>query len=122
MSTFVLVHGSYDGSWVWQRVTPLLRAAGHTVFAPGLTGLADRAHLLHCDVNLTTHITDVASLLFYEDLTDVVLVGNSYGGMVIAGVAATTPERLRTLVYLDAYPPDDGQCELDLWPEEMRAA
>lgn len=120
--TFVLIHGSNDGGWVWQKLAPLLRAAGHAVYTPTLTGLSDRSHLLACGVNLTTHITDVVNLLFYEDLSDVTLVGNSYAGMVITGVAAKMPERLKQLVYLDAYLPDDGQSELDLWPAEMRAA
>lgn len=120
--TFVLIHGSHDGSWIWHKLRPLLRAAGHEVFTPTLTGLSDRSHLVGCGVNLTTHITDVANLLFYEDLSDVVLVGNSYAGMVITGVAARAPERLKLVVYLDAYLPDDGQSELDLWPAEMRAA
>ncbi|MCA1554595.1 MAG: alpha/beta fold hydrolase [Chloroflexi bacterium] len=122
MATFVLIHGSWGGAWIWQKVTPLLRAAGHEVYTSGLTGLSDRSHLLNCGVDLTTHITDVASLLFHEDLSDVVLVGNSHAGMVITGVAAHVPERLRQLVYLDAYVPDDGQSEVDLWPNEMRAA
>lgn len=122
MATFVLVHGSFCGGWVWQKLTPLLRAAGHEVYTLTLTGLSDRAHLLECGVNLTTHVRDVASLIEYEDLSDVILVGNSYAGMVITGVAATLPERLRLLVFLDAYLPDAGQTELDLWPEEMRVA
>lgn len=120
--TFVLIHGSNDGGWIWQKLAPFLRTAGHAVYAPTLTGLSDRSHLLDCGVNLTTHITDVANLLFYEDLSDVALVGNSYAGMVITGVAARVPERLKLVVYLDAYLPDDGQSELDLWPAEMRAA
>lgn len=122
MATFVLVHGSHDGGWIWQKLARLLRAAGHDVYAPTLTGLSDRSHLLECGVNLTTHITDIVNLLFYEDLVEVTLVGNSYAGMVITGVAAKMPERLRQVVYLDAYLPDDGQCEADLWPDDMRAA
>ena len=122
MASFVLVHGTGHGGWCWQKVAPLLRAAGHDVGPPTLSGLADRSHLLRCGVDLTTHITDVTNLLFYEDLSDVVLVGHSYAGMVISGVAALAPERLRRLVYLDAYLPDDGQAEVDLWPAEMRAA
>jgi len=122
MATFVLVHGSHGGGWIWQKVTRLLRAGGHEVYAPTLTGVSDRAHLLACGVDLTTHITDVASLLLFEDLSDVILVGNSYAGIVITGVAAKVPERLKLLVYLDAYCPDDGQSEADLWPAEMRAA
>jgi pimeloyl-ACP methyl ester carboxylesterase len=122
MLPFVLVHGSNDGGWVWRKLAPLLRAAGHLVYTPTLTGLADRSHLLDCGVNLTTHITDVVNLLFYEDLSEVVLVGNSYAGMVITGVAAKAPERLKLLVYLDAYVPDEGQSEFDLLPAEVRAA
>jgi pimeloyl-ACP methyl ester carboxylesterase len=122
MATFLLVHGSHGGGWIWQKVTPRLRAAGHEVYAPTLTGVSDRSHLFDCGVNLTTHITDVVSLLAYEDLSDVILVGNSYAGMVITGVAAKVPERLKRLVYLDAYVPEDGQSEVDLWPAEMRAA
>ncbi len=121
MATFVLVHGTGCGGWIWRKLTPLLRAAGQEVHTPTLTGVGDRSHLLNCGVNLTTHITDVASLLFYEDLSDVVLVGHSYAGMVITGVAAKVPERLKLLVYLDAYVPADGQTESDLWPAEMRA-
>ena len=122
MATFVLVHGSFGGGWVWQKVTPLLRVQGHEVYTPRLTGLSDRSHLLDCGVNLTTHITDVASLLYYEDLSEVVLVGHSYAGMVITGVAEKVPERLSKLVYLDAYVPSDGQNEFDLWPTEERIA
>lgn len=121
MANFVLVHGSNGGGWVWQKVAPLLRVAGHEVYAPTLTGLSDRSHLLECGVNLTTHIADVVNLLIYEDLSDVILVGNSYAGMVITGVAAKAPERLKLLVYLDAYLPDNGQSEADLWPPERRA-
>jgi pimeloyl-ACP methyl ester carboxylesterase len=122
VATFVLVHGSNGGGWVWSKLAPLLRAAGHDVYAPTLTGLSDRSNLLDCKVNLSTHIADVANLLFYEDLSDVILVGNSYGGMVITGVAPRAPERLKQLVYLDAYIPAGGQSEFDLLPAEMRAA
>ncbi len=118
---FVLVHGSSGGSWVWKRLAPRLRAAGHDVYAPTLTGLADRAHLLQGGVDLTTHVTDIAELLVYEDLTDAILVGNSYAGMIVSGVVARVPERLRCLVFLDAYVPDHGQSAVDLWPPERRA-
>ncbi len=121
MAPFVLVHGSSGGSWVWQKLAPLLRAAGHDVYAPTLTGLAERAHLLDCGVDLTTHINDVVNVLTFEDLRDVVLVGNSYAGMVITGVAAKVAGRLKLLVYLDAYIPEDGQSAVDLWPPERRA-
>jgi pimeloyl-ACP methyl ester carboxylesterase len=122
MAPFVLVHGSHDGGWIWKKVAPLLRAGGHEIYTPTLTGLSDRSHLLECGVNLMTHITDIVNLLYYEDLTEVILVGNSYAGMVITGVAAQVPERLKCLIYLDAYVPDEGQSESDLWPAEMRAA
>lgn len=121
MAVFVLVHGTGHGGWCWRGVERLLRAAGSDVFAQTLTGLGDRSHLLAAGVDLTTHVTDVASLLFFEDLSDVVLVGHSYAGMVITGVAATAPERLGLVVYLDAYLPDEGQAEVDLWPADMRA-
>jgi pimeloyl-ACP methyl ester carboxylesterase len=121
MNPFVLVHGSSDGSWVWKKLAPLLRRAGHEVHAPTLSGLSDRKHLLSCGINLTTHINDIANLLVYEDLSDVILVGNSYAGMVITGVAAIVPQRLRLVIYLDAYVPEAGQSAVDLWPPERRA-
>lgn len=122
MKNFVLVHGSHSGGWIWQKVAPLLRAGGYEAYTPTLTGLSDRSHLLDCGVDLTTHITDIVNLLFYEDLSDVILVGNSYAGMVITGVAAQAPERLKMVIYLDAYVPEEGQSESDLWPAQMRAA
>jgi len=91
------------------------------VYAPTLTGLGSSSHLSRFDVDLTTHIEDITKLLFYEDLCDTVLVGHSYAGMVITGVAVTATERLSKLVYLDAYVPREGQSEFDLWPEEWRA-
>lgn len=121
MASFVLVHGSFHGAWCWQRLVPLLDAAGHEVWTPTLTGLAERQHLLTPDVDLETHTRDVAELMAFEDLEDVVLVGHSYGGMVITSVAAEEPSRLRSLVYLDAYLPRSGESEIDLWPEEWVA-
>lgn len=121
MAVFVLVHGTGHGGWCWQKVAPILRAAGSDVYAPTLTGVGDRSHVYNAAVDLTTHIKDVSNLLFYEDLTNVVLVGHSYSGMVLTGVAATAPERLGQLIYLDAYLPDEGQSEVDLWPPDMRA-
>jgi pimeloyl-ACP methyl ester carboxylesterase len=121
MATFVLVHGTGCGGWVWRKLAPILRAGGHEVYTPTLTGVGDRAHLLAAGVDLSRHIADVVGLLFYEDLAGVVLVGHSYGGMVITGVAALASERLKQLVYLDAYVPADGQNEVDLWPAAMRA-
>lgn len=122
MATFVLVHGARNGGWVWKFVTAHLRAAGHEVYSPTLTGLGERAHLLRPDINLDTHITDVVNVLEFEDLRDVVLVGHSYGGMVISGVAEQAVGRLAQLVFLDAYIPQDGQTGYDqLTPEDLVA-
>jgi pimeloyl-ACP methyl ester carboxylesterase len=99
-------------------VRPLLRDAGHEVFTPGLTGLGERAHLAHPGIDLDTHIQDVVAVLDYEDLRDVVLVGHSYGGMVITGAADRAGDRLAQLVYLDADVPMSGQSEFDLLPRE----
>jgi len=120
MTTFVLVHGAWRGSWLWKRVRPLLQAEGHEVFAPTLTGLADRSHLLAPEINLETHIDDVANLFEWEDLSNVVLCGHSYAGSIITGVADRIPERIAALVYLDAFVLEDGQCIHDTLPEEHR--
>jgi L-ribulose-5-phosphate 4-epimerase len=114
MATYVLVHGAWGGSHGWRNVRPLLQQAGHSVFTPSLTGLGERAHLATPEVNLSTHIQDVCNTLFYEDLSDVILVGHSYGGMVVSGVADRMPERIKHLVYLDAFLPGDGQSLFDL--------
>jgi len=122
LATFVIVHGAWGGGYSWNRwVAPKLRDAGHTVFTPTLTGLGERAHLANPDVSLDTHVQDVANVLFYEDLHDVVLAGHSYGGMVITGVAGRAPERLSQLVYLDAFVPEDGQSLADLTGPESAA-
>lgn len=115
MATFVLVHGMWAGGWYWQKVRPLLRAAGHEVFSPTLTGSGERVHLARPEVDLDTHIHDVVNVLRYEDLRDVVLVGHSYAGMVIRGVVDQAPERLAMLVYLDAFVPEDGDRVADFW-------
>ena len=111
MAAFVLVHGTGHGGWCWRFVVPLLRAAGHDVYTPTLTGLGTSSHLLHelNRISLDTHVMDVTNMLFYEDLSEVVLVGHSYGGMVITGVPAKEPQRLSQLVYLDAYLPRRGK-------------
>lgn len=109
MATIVLVHGATRGGWIWRRVAPLLAARGHEVYRPTLTGLGERVHLANRDTGLGTHVQDVLGVLEYEDLRDVVLVGHSYGGMVISGVAGTAAERLAHLVYLDAIVPRDGE-------------
>jgi pimeloyl-ACP methyl ester carboxylesterase len=122
MSTFVLVHGAWHGSWCWKKLRRVLRAKGHDVFSPTLTGLGERAHLLSPTVDLDTHINDVANLIKWEDLSDVILCGHSYGGCVISGVADRMPERIAALVYLDAFVPNDGECVLDVLPPEVKAA
>ena len=120
MATFVLVHGAWGGAWSWNKfVAPMLREAGHTVFTVTLTGLGDRSHLSSPDVDVNTHIQDVVNVLFYEDLTDVILVGHSYGGNVITGVADRVPERLQQLVYLDAATPGDGDSSASTWPGRL---
>jgi pimeloyl-ACP methyl ester carboxylesterase len=122
VATFVLVHGGGHGGWCYQRVSRRLRAAGHDVFSPSLTGLADRKHLLGPHVDLDTHITDIVNLLEYEDLRDVVLAGHSYGGMVITGVADRAGDRVGRLVYLDAARPRNGEALADTSPDLMREA
>ena len=109
MTAFVLVHGAFEGGWCWSRVAKRLRSAGHDVYTPTLTGAGERFHLLSRAVGLSTHIEDVSAVLRYEDLSGVVLVGHSYGGTVITGVADREPGRIRQLVYLDASAPVDGQ-------------
>lgn len=114
MSTFVLIHPAWFGGWCWTRVAPRLRSAGHTVYAPTLTGLGERAHLASRDISLSTHVDDVMNVLLSEDLCGVTLVGNSSGGTVITGVADRVPERIDRIVYLDAFVPVDGQSTRDL--------
>ena len=122
MATFVLVHGAWHGGWCWQRVRRSLQRAGHEVFTPTLTGVADRSHLKSPQVTLDTHVTDVVNLMRWENLTDAVLCGHSYGGCVITGVADRVPERLRAVVYLDAFILDDGQSLHDALPPAVREA
>ena len=116
MATYVLVHGAGHGGWCWQRVAPLLRAAGHEVFTPTLTGLGERAHLLSPQVGLDTHITDVVALLENEDLTEAILVGHSYGGIVITGAADRALARTGQLVFLDAAVLHDGESLVGVTP------
>ena len=113
--TYVLVHGASGGGWDWRTMDELLTARGHTVYRPTLTGLGERAHLNSPKVNLTTHITDVVNVIRFEDLQNVVLVGHSYGGMVITGVMDAIPERISHAVFLDAAVPEDGQSARDFW-------
>src|SRR3982751_1433308 len=109
MATFVLVHGAYHGGWCYSRVAAKLRAQNHDVYTPTLTGHGERAHLAGQSINLSTHIQDVVAEILAENLTDIILCGHSYSGMVITGVAGQVAERVRTLFYLDAAVPEDGQ-------------
>jgi pimeloyl-ACP methyl ester carboxylesterase len=120
LATLVLVHGGWTGGWRWRPVVGPLRSAGHEVFVPTLTGLGERVHLARPDVDLDTHVLDVVNLLVAEDLHEVVLIGHSYGGMVITGVAEWVPERIARLIYLDAFVPSDGESLLDLLEPEAR--
>jgi pimeloyl-ACP methyl ester carboxylesterase len=113
-ATFVLVHGAWSGGWCYTPVAELLRARGHTVFTPTLTGQGERAHLLSGAINLSTHIADVLGVFHYERLSNVVLAGHSYGGMVVTGVADRIPEKITALAYLDAFVPQDGQSLFDI--------
>ena len=110
----MLVHGGWHGGWCWNKLSPYLRAASHQVFSPTLTGLGERSHLLTPDIGLETHIRDVVAVIEYEDLHDIVLVGHSYGGMVVTGVADRVGARLAQLIYLDAFVPEDGEALIDL--------
>src|SRR5262249_51762833 len=114
MATYVLVHGGGHGGWCYQRVARILREAGHEGSAPTLAGLGERSHLLRPDVDLDMHIRDVTAVLHYEDLRDVILVGHSYGGMVITGAADRASDRVGRLVYLDAANPANGESLVDV--------
>jgi len=120
MATFVLVHGAWHGGWCWQKVTPFLEAAGHAVYTPTLTGLAERASELSPEVGLDTHIQDIVGLLEEEDLHGVILVGHSYGGMVITVAVDQAPERIAHLVYLDTFVPRDGESMVSVSPLVIR--
>lgn len=119
MTTFVLVHGAWHGGWCYKRVARLLRGAGHEVYTPTLTGLGERAHLMSRSIDLGTHIQDIVGVIRYEELSDVVLCGHSYGGMVIAGVAEQIAATVRSLVYLDAFVPENGKSLFDYLPAEQ---
>lgn len=112
--TFVLVHGAFHGGWCYARLAEILRAHGHRVFTPTLTGVGERAHLAHAGVNCSTHIHDIINVIKSEQLEEVVLCGHSYGGMVVGGVADAIPQRIASLVYLDAAIPEDGKSLFDL--------
>jgi len=121
MATFVLVHGAWGGSWGYANLARELRAAGHEVHVPSLTGLGERAHLAHGGITLTDHVNDVIGLIDCEGLSDIILVGHSYGGMVVTGVSALRGKLIRSIVYLDAFLPKDGEMLWDIVDDGTRA-
>ncbi|UUX95332.1 alpha/beta fold hydrolase [Aquabacterium sp. J223] len=120
--TFVLVHGAFHGGWCWQRVASRLRARGHAVFTPTWTGLGERAHLMRPGIDLATFVQDVSSVIEVEELRDVVLVGHSFGGYVITGVADRLADRLSEVVYVDAAVATSGRSPFAELPAEVRRA
>jgi pimeloyl-ACP methyl ester carboxylesterase len=123
-ATFVLVHGAWHGGWCWRRVADRLAAKGHYVVAPTLSGVGERSYLPPDIINLTTQINDIVGEIKWKDLDNIVLVGHSYGGMVITGVAEQLRDRIAAIVYLDAFLPADGQSLADFssrtsWPEPL---
>ena len=120
MATFVLVHGAWHGGWCWARVAPRLRAAGHDVYTPTMTGFGERSHQLSPAVGLETNITDIANVLLWEELNNVILVAASYAGMVTTCVADRMPERISALVYQNAFIAADGVAQNDLLPDWRR--
>jgi pimeloyl-ACP methyl ester carboxylesterase len=112
--TFLVCHGAWSAGWAWKKMHPLMRAAGHRLVTPSYTGLGERAHLAHRELDLESHIQDMLNVIQYEDLRDIVLVGHSYGGMVATGVADRARDKVAQLIYIDAFVPGDGQSLFDL--------
>ncbi|WP_353195959.1 alpha/beta hydrolase [Parapedobacter defluvii] len=121
--TFLFVPGAWDGGWDYAELDSILRAGGDIVYRPTLTGLGERVHLSNAAVNLSTYVADVVNLIRFENLQNIILVGHSFGGMVISGVAEQVPERIGRLIYLDAMVPNDGESAKDvcgeLWDKLM---
>ena len=118
--TCVLVHGAWGGGWDWKHVDDLLTADGNKVYRPTLTGQGEHSNLTSTNVDLDTHIQDIVNVILWEDLHDVVLVGHSYGGMVITGVADRVPDRIKHLIYLDAILPEDGESVNAIMPDRIK--
>ena len=117
--TYVLVHGLFHGGWCWKRVADRLRAAGQEVYTPTNTGLGERSHLLSADIGIRVFVQDLVNVIEFEELTDIILVGHSFGGMTITGAADAIPERIRHVVYLDAIIPLDGQSVFNQLPDSV---
>ena len=120
--TFVLIHGAWVGGWYWRRISDLLESKGHKVFSPTVTGLGERSHLLSKGINLDTHVTDIANVIKWEDLRNVCMVAHSYGGFIGSGVLEQIGDRVTSIVWLDAFKPENGQKPLDLTSEMFRQA
>jgi pimeloyl-ACP methyl ester carboxylesterase len=120
--TYVLVHGAWHGGWCWKRVRAALQSAGHNVFTPTLIGLGERSHLNSAAVDLSAHIADIVNLIRWEELSDVVLCGHSYAGCVISGVADQIPDRIKALVFLDAFVLENGESLMEIVPTEVAQA
>jgi pimeloyl-ACP methyl ester carboxylesterase len=122
MATFLVAHGAWSAGWAWKKMRPLMAARGHQLFTPSYTGLGERAHLAHRDLNLESHIADMLAVIEFEGLGDVILVGHSYGGMVATGIADRARDKIKHLVYLDAFAPEDGKSATDYMPAERLEA
>ncbi|MQF86862.1 MAG: alpha/beta hydrolase [SAR202 cluster bacterium] len=120
--SYVLVHGTNAGGWCWRKVANILRAEGHQVFTPTLTGCGERSHLMSSEINLDTHIADVVNVIKWEQLSSVVLCGHSSGGWVISGVVEKIPELIKSIVYLDAFLPENGQTAFEMQSPQSREA
>ena len=118
--TYVIVHGAWGGGWDWKHVDALLTAGGNTVYRPTLTGLGEHSNLNSTNIDLDTHIQDIVNVILWENLHDIVLVGHSYGGMVVTGVADRVPDRIRHVVYVDALLPQRGEREKDIRPRSIK--
>ena len=121
MATFVVAHGAWSAGWGWKKMHPLMQARGHRLITPTFTGLGERGHLANANIDLDTHIADILGVLKYEDLSGVILIGHSYGGMIATGVADRARERIAKLIYIDAFAPNDGDSVTDLLPPAARA-
>src|SRR6516164_2193583 len=119
-TTILVCHGAWGGGWSWEKMHPLMQAAGFRLVTPTYTGLGERAHLANPAIDLETHIEDILNVIKYEDLGDVALLGHSYGGMVATAVADRARERVAQLIYLDAFVPRDGQALIDFLPPQQR--
>jgi pimeloyl-ACP methyl ester carboxylesterase len=120
--TFVLIHGAWVGGWYWRRVSDLLEKKGHKVFSPTLTGLGERSHLLGKDINLDTHVTDIVNVIKWEDLGDICYVAHSYGGFPASGALDQIVGQVSSIVWVDAFKPNDGEKLIDLVPDARRQA